>query len=42
MVFEAASYGAAEELIRRDPMIARGLVEWTLHEWRPVAGDDLL
>ena len=39
LVFEAASYGAAEELIRQDPMIARGLVEWSLHAWTPVSGD---
>ena len=39
LVFEASSYAAAKELIQQDPMIARDLVEWSLHTWRPVSGD---
>lgn len=39
LVFEAPSYAAAEALIQQDPMIARDLVEWSLHAWRPVSGD---
>ena len=39
LVFEASSYAAAKELIQQDPMIARNLVEWSLHAWRPVSGD---
>ena len=39
LVFEASCYAAAKELIQQDPMIARNLVEWSLHAWRPVSGD---
>ena len=39
LVFEAESYAAAEALIRQDPMISRGLVDWSLHAWRPVSGN---
>jgi uncharacterized protein YciI len=38
LVFEAESYEAAKEFISADPMIARNLVDWTLHEWKPVEG----
>ena len=38
LVFEAQSYESAIALIRADPMIARNLVDWTLHEWKPVLG----
>jgi uncharacterized protein YciI len=38
LVFEAESYEAAKAFIAADPMIARNLVDWTLHEWRPVEG----
>jgi uncharacterized protein YciI len=38
LVFEAESYEAAKALIAADPMIARNLVDWTLHEWKPVEG----
>ncbi|MGC6483611.1 MAG: YciI family protein [Synechococcus sp.] len=39
LVFEASSYAAAEQFIQQDPMIARGLVAWSLHAWKPVSGD---
>ena len=39
LVFEAANYAAAEALIQQDPMVARDLVAWSLHAWRPVSGD---
>ena len=42
LVFEAESYPAAEALIRQDPMVDRGLVDWSLHAWRPVFGDLLI
>ena len=38
LVFEADSYKAAKAFIAADPMIARNLVDWTLHEWKPVEG----
>ena len=38
MVFEADSYKAAKAFIAADPMIARNLVAWTLHECKPVEG----
>mgnify|MGYP002056946162 FL=1 len=38
LVFEAQSYESAIAFIRADPMIARNLVDWTLHEWKPVEG----
>ena len=38
LVFESACYASAEALVREDPMIARKLVTWTLHEWKPVEG----
>lgn len=39
LIFEAETYSAAERFIRQDPMIARGLVDWSLHVWKPVCGD---
>ena len=39
LVFEAESYEAAKTFIAADPMIARNLVDWTLHEWMPVEGN---
>lgn len=42
LVIEAPSYAEADRLIRHDPMILSGLVTWTLHEWKPVAGAPLL
>ena len=38
LVFEAQSYESAIAFIHADPMIARNLVDWTLHEWKPVLG----
>ena len=38
LVFSAESYEAAKAFIAADPMIARNLVDWTLHEWKPVEG----
>ena len=38
LIVEADSYAQAFELLRTDPMIARGLVNWTLQQWMPVTG----
>jgi uncharacterized protein YciI len=42
LVLKAESYDQALALVQKDPMIARGLVHWTLEEWRPVAGLPLI
>ncbi|TCD56138.1 YciI family protein [Synechococcus sp. BS55D] len=42
LVLKAESYDQALALVQKDPMIARGLVHWTLEEWRPVAGLEII
>lgn len=42
LMIEAESYAQALALLRGDPMIARGLVNWTLQQWMPVEGLPLL
>ncbi|NDD45557.1 MAG: hypothetical protein EBZ24_09120 [Synechococcaceae bacterium WB9_4xB_025] len=42
LVLKAESYDQALALVQKDPMIARGLVDWTLQQWRPVAGLPLI
>jgi uncharacterized protein YciI len=39
LLLEAADHASAEALIREDPMVASGLVEWSLHQWIPAVGD---
>ncbi len=39
LVLEAESFQQAKSLVEKDPMISRGLVDWTLSEWRSVCGD---
>ncbi|MBM5795248.1 MAG: hypothetical protein FJ049_03865 [Cyanobacteria bacterium M_surface_7_m2_037] len=39
LLLEAADYAAAEALVRRDPMVLSGGVDWRLEQWRPVVGD---
>ena len=39
LVLEAADYGAAEALIRQDPMLLGDCVEWRLHQWLGAVGD---
>jgi len=39
LLLEAADHASAEALIRQDPMVRSGGVDWQLHGWRPVAGD---
>ena len=36
LVIEAESYEQALNLIKNDPMIAFGLVDWELNEWIPI------
>lgn len=38
LLFEAASLQEALALVQGDPLIERGCVRWTLHEWRQVFG----
>ncbi len=38
LLFEAGSLAEADALVRQDPLIRRGCVRWTLHEWRLVFG----
>ena len=40
LIFEATSYSEALAWVETDPMIRAGLVDWQLHEWIPVSGDD--
>jgi len=39
LLLEAADFAAAEALIRQDPMVTSGLVDWNLHQWISVVGD---
>jgi uncharacterized protein YciI len=36
LLFEAASLAEAEAIVRQDPLIQSGCVEYELHEWRIV------
>jgi hypothetical protein len=38
-VLQAADHAAAERLVRRDPMVRSGGVDWRLERWMPVVGD---
>lgn len=42
LVLEAESYAQAMAVVQEDPMVARGLVNWTLQQWRSVAGLPLM
>jgi len=42
LFFKAASYEQALAIVQKDPMIVSGLVEWRLHQWIQVAGDDVV
>ncbi len=42
LLFQAASMAEAEALVHGDPLIQRGCVRWTLHEWRLVFGPGAL
>jgi uncharacterized protein YciI len=39
LLLEAASYGEAEGLVRLDPMVCSGGVDWRLEQWQPSVGD---
>ena len=39
LVLAAADYAAAEALVRQDPLIANGCVDWQLQGWIPAVGD---
>lgn len=39
LLLEAASYAEAEALVRDDPMLHSGGVDWQLQQWRPAVGD---
>jgi uncharacterized protein YciI len=39
LLLKAPSYAEAEELVRGDPMVRSGGVEWRLQQWRPAVGD---
>lgn len=39
LLLEADDHASAEALIRQDPMLQSGGVDWQLHGWRPVVGD---
>ena len=39
LLLEAADYATAEALVRRDPMVCSGGVDWRLEAWRPAVGD---
>ena len=39
MLLQAASYCVAEALVRQDPMVRSGGVQWTLHQWRSAVVD---
>lgn len=39
LLLEAADHASAEALIREDPVVASGLVDWSLHQWIGAVGD---
>jgi len=39
LLLQAADHAAAEALVRQDPMIASGCVDWQLQGWLPSVGD---
>jgi uncharacterized protein YciI len=39
LLLEAPDHASAEALIRQDPMLISGSVDWSLHRWMPVVGD---
>ena len=39
LLLQATSYAEAEALVRGDPMVRSGGVEWRLQQWRPAVGD---
>jgi uncharacterized protein YciI len=39
LLLEAPDHASAEILIRQDPMLVSGSVDWSLHRWTAVVGD---
>lgn len=39
LLLEAESHAAAEALVRQDPVVRSGGVDWALHGWVAVVGD---
>ena len=39
LLLEAEDHASAEALIRQDPVVVSGHVDWTLHQWIGVVGD---
>jgi uncharacterized protein YciI len=39
LLLEASDHAAAEALIRQDPMLTSGSVDWRLHQWIGAVGD---
>jgi len=39
LLLAAEDYAAAEALVRQDPLIANGCVDWQLQGWIPAGGD---
>ena len=39
MLFAASDYGAALTLVKQDPLVANGCVDWQLNRWIPEVGD---
>ena len=37
LLFEAASWKEAQEIVDRDPLVANGCVEYDLHQWIEVS-----
>ena len=42
LILEAESFKEAQGIIKNDPMIISGTVEWTLQEWIHVSGRERL
>ncbi|MFN9933788.1 MAG: YciI family protein [Cyanobacteriota bacterium] len=39
LLLEAEDHATAEALVRQDPMVRSGGVDWRLHRWVPSVGD---
>jgi uncharacterized protein YciI len=39
LLLEAEDHAAAEALVRQDPMVLSGGVDWRLQGWKPAVGD---
>ena len=39
LLLEAADHASAEALIRQDPIVRSGLVDWQLHRWVSAVGE---